>query len=74
MSAPRPLETDPFHPLGSTCNIKQLLYICTNLPVISSLWDAQVCIMTIAHVILQKPSRAIFKVMIFFTRVHAGAH
>ena len=44
MSAPRPFETDSFHLLGSICNIKQLLYICKNLPVISSMWDAQVCI------------------------------
>ena len=42
MSAPRPFERDPFHPLGSICNRKQLLYICKNLPVISSMWDAQV--------------------------------
>ena len=44
MSAPRPFETDPFHPLGSICTIKQFLYIHTNLQVISSMWDAQVCI------------------------------
>ena len=42
MSAPRSFETDPFHPLGSICNIKELPYICKNLPVISSMWDAQV--------------------------------
>ena len=44
MSAPRPYETDPFHPLGSIWNIKQFLYICKSLPVISSMWYAQLCI------------------------------
>ena len=44
MSAPRPFETVPFQPLGSICNIKQLLYICKNLKTVSSIWDAQVCI------------------------------
>ena len=77
MSAPRPFETDPFHPLGSICNIKQLLYICKNLPVISSMWDAQVCVCVYIHIcdtncacalaetfILRL--RAIFKLIIFF--------
>ena len=70
MSAPKPFETDPFHPLGSICNIKQLLYICTNLPVISCMWDAQVCIYDncacdLAET-LKLRYRGIFKVMIFF--------
>ena len=42
MSAPRPFETDPFHPLGSIYYIKQLPYICEKIPVISSMWDAEV--------------------------------
>ena len=71
MSAPRPFETDPFHPLGSICNIKQLLYICTNLPVISSMWDAQVCIYDncacdLAETLKLRYS-GIFKAMIFFS-------
>ena len=41
MSAPRPYETDPFHPLGSITNMKQFLYIYNNVPVISSMWYAQ---------------------------------
>ena len=44
MLAPRPFETDPFHPIGSISNIYQLLYIYKNLLVISSMWDAQACI------------------------------
>ena len=70
MSAPRPLETDPFHPLGSISNIRQLLYIYKNLPVISAMWDAQVCIYdnracALAET-LKLRFRAIFKVSIFF--------
>ena len=42
ISAPRTFETYPFHPLGSICNLKQLPYICKNLPVPSSMRDAQV--------------------------------
>ena len=80
MSAPRPFETDPFHPLGSICNIKQLLYICKNLPVISSMWDTQVCVCM--HICdtncacalaetFKLRLRAIFKLIIFFlSRVH----
>ena len=34
MSAPRPFETDPFHPLGSICNIKQLQYTATSKNVV----------------------------------------
>ena len=70
MSAPRPFETDPFHPLGSICYIQQLLYIYKNLPVISPMWDAQVCIndncaCALAET-LKLRFRAIFKVTIFF--------
>ena len=43
MSTPRPFETDPFHPHGSNYNIQQLIHTYENLPVISSMWDAQVC-------------------------------
>jgi len=41
MSAPRPYETDPFHPLGSILNINHLLYICEKVPVMSSMWYVQ---------------------------------
>ena len=41
MSAPRPCETDPFHPLGSISNMKQFLYIYNSVPVVSSMWYAQ---------------------------------
>ena len=41
MSAPRPYGTDPFHPLGSISNMKQLLYIYNNVQVISSMWYVQ---------------------------------
>ena len=41
MSAPRPYETDPFHPLGSILNIKHFLYIGKSVPVISSMWYVQ---------------------------------
>ena len=78
MSAPRPFETDPFHPLGSTCNIKQLLYIYKNLQVISSMWDAQVCIYDNCACALAETLklrfRAIFIVTCFFPSVHAGAY
>ena len=46
MSAPRPYETDPFHPLGSILTIKQFLYICKSLPVISSMWYELVYVYT----------------------------
>ena len=70
MSAPRPFKTDPFHPLGSICNIKKHLYICKNLPVISSMWDAKEyiyanCACALAQT-LKLRLRAIFKVMYFF--------
>ena len=42
MSAPRPYGTDPFHPLGSISNMKQLLYIYNSVQVISSMWYVQV--------------------------------
>ena len=55
MSAPRPYETDPFHPLGSISNMIQFLYIYNSVPVISSMWYVQLCLyMTIAHVLSQK--------------------
>ena len=70
MSAPRPCETDPFHPLGSISYIKQLPYICEKIPVISSMWDAEVwiydnCACALAET-LKLRFRAIFKVIIFF--------
>ena len=78
MSAPRPFETDPFHPLGSICTIKQFLYIHTNLQVISSMWDAQVCIYDNYACALAETIKlrfgAIFEVIILFLRVHAGAY
>ena len=55
MSAPRPYETDPFHPLGSISNIKQFLYMYNSVPVISDMWYVQVYLyMKTAHVLLQK--------------------
>ena len=70
MSAPRPFETDPFHPLGSIYIIKRLLYICENLLVISSMWDAHVCVYdNCACAVAEIPKlrlRAIFKVTILF--------
>ena len=36
MSAPRPLTTDPFHPLGSFFNNMSFLYEYQNVPVIYS--------------------------------------
>ena len=40
MSAPRPYETDPFHPPSSvpTLSYDQFLYIYKTVPVISSVW------------------------------------
>ena len=73
MSAPRPFETDPFHPLGSICYIRQLLYIYKNLSVISSMWDAQVCIYDNCACALTETLtlrfRANFKVIFLFPRV-----
>ena len=78
MLAPRPFQTDPFHPLGSICYIKQLLYIYKNLQVISSMWDAQVCIYDNCACALAETLklrfRAIFIVICFFPSVHAGAY
>ena len=70
MSAPRPFETDPFHPLGSIYNLKHLLYIYKNLPVISSIWDELGCIYDNCACALAETLklrfRAIFKVLLFF--------
>ena len=70
MSAPRPFKTDPFHPLGSICNIKRILYIYKNLPVISPMWDAQVCVYDNCACALPETLkfrfRAIFIVINFF--------
>ena len=41
MLASRPYGTDPFHPLGSTPNMKQFLYIYNSVPIISSMWYLQ---------------------------------
>ena len=75
-SAPKPIETDPLHPLGSICDIKQLPYICMILPVISFMWDAQVwiydnCACGLTET-LKWRFKAIFKNAIF-PRVHADA-
>ena len=57
MSAPRPYETDPFHPLGSICYIKSFLYIYQSVLVTSSKWYVKVCLarsyLTIAHVLFR---------------------
>ena len=42
MSAPRPYETDPFHPLGSITVIKQFPYIYPGVPVVSPMWYVKV--------------------------------
>ena len=44
MSAPRPYWTDPFHPLGSISNMKQLQYIYNSVAVISSMWYVQMVV------------------------------
>ena len=40
MSAPRPFETDPFHPHSSVriLHLQLLEYICKSVPLISSMW------------------------------------
>ena len=47
MSAPRPLVTDPFHPLSSIYTMKQFLYIYKILQGISSMWYIQMCLGTV---------------------------
>ena len=58
MSAPRPFVTDPFHPLGSIWNNYSFLFIHQSVPVISSMWYVQVCLLygmylAIAHVLFK---------------------
>ena len=59
-SAPRPHETDPFHPLNSIPIYKQFLYIQHRVLVISSMWCILVSFytahLTIAHALLKKHS------------------
>ena len=79
MSAPRPFETDPFHPLRSIYNIKQVVYICNNLRVISSIWEAQVCIFdnyacALAETLKFKKVQSHFLSYNFFPRVHAAVY
>ena len=78
MSAPRPFETDPFHPLGSIYNTKQVVYICNNSRVISSIWEAQVCIFDNCACALAETLklrfRAIFLSYNFFPQVHAAVY
>ena len=63
MSAPRPHDTDPFHPLGSICYIESFLYICQSVPVTSSKWYVKVCLagsyLTIAHVLFRNHGRRV---------------
>ena len=72
MSAPRPYETDPFHPLGSIHNIDQFLYICKRIPVISSIWYVQLCVYDIYACALtehaNEGSEPFFKVILFVLR------
>ena len=52
MSAPRPYETDPFHPHSSVhiSGYNQFLYICNNVPVMSPIWyDISTMYLTNAH-------------------------
>ena len=46
MSAPRPFETDPFHPHSSVriLLLGLLEYICKNVSIISSMWYVQSCL------------------------------
>ena len=46
MSAPRPLETDPFHPHSSVRILLLVLleYICKSVSIISSMWYVQNCL------------------------------
>ena len=46
MSAPRPFETDPFHPHSSVriLQLGLLEYICKNVSIISSMWYVQSCL------------------------------
>ena len=44
MLAPRPLATDPFHPLGSFFNNMSFLYEYQNVPVIYSKWYVTGCL------------------------------
>ena len=44
MSAPRPLATDPFHPLGSFFNNMSFLYEYQNVPGIYSKWYVTGCL------------------------------
>ena len=47
VSAPRPYVTDPTHSLGSIHNYEQFLYICNNVPFISSMWYLQMYLGTV---------------------------
>jgi len=43
MSAPRPYERDPFHPLNPICSEEQFLYMHRGVLVIFSMWYAGTC-------------------------------
>ena len=72
MSAPRPYETDPFHPLGSISYIKQFPYIYNSVPVISSMWYVQMfvydnCACALIETQIMIPSH-------FSPKLRAGVH
>ena len=77
MSAPRPYETDPFHPLGSVSNMKQFLYIYNSVPVISSMWYIQMFVHDNCACALTENSNydpESFLKSFFPLKVHAGVH
>ena len=51
MSAPRPFETDPFHPHSSVriLLLGLLEYICKSVSIISSMWYVQSCL-SVLHI------------------------
>ena len=60
MSAPRPYETDPFHPHSSlhTQYEKQFLCICKGIPVVCPMWYSHCvfvrCTFSFAHALFYK--------------------
>ena len=69
MSAPRPYETDPFHPPSSvpTLSYDQFLYIYKTVPVISSVWYLH-CVLEHCTFVVYAcafPEPLIFQVILF---------
>ena len=72
MSAPRPYETDPFHPLGSISNMKQFLYIYNSVPVIYSMWYVPMFVYNNGACALTKNSN--YDAESFFPLKHSCVH